>query len=1011
MPTPRLLLFLAALCAATSTSAQTWTGAVSTAWDDANNWNPAVVPDNGATAVFTADGLTPTAPGSGQTNDLTITGSHSLASLQILAGAPSVDLYLNNTAGDAALTFTGQGLQNGSGVTQSIRLGDFNLGNPHTATLTFTNDAAADDFRLFGIGDNLHLEFRGHASAGSAYLAAYNVDFFDDATAGNSRLNVFSATTITFHDRSTTGAAQFDANFYGNIVFADASSAGGVRIARSATSTTSGSMVFRDQSSAASADLTLYNVAFQDSASAGSAKLNNLGFQQYSSHGEYVSAFANLVFRDHATADHAAIENNAMGFLGFSGASTAGHAVIANTGTVTFSGQSAFGDAQLKADSGSYLVNAGYNQTAQPRATGGVLFTDQATGGNGSIKIASAGAWLDFSGLATGTGTTGRAALPAAPTGDVVPDDAGTISFGSIGNTVAGGNIYLGGTTLRVGSDNTDATLSARLSDVGGAYGSAAGARLHGGTLVKTGTGTLAIANPDNSYGATLISAGALRLDGGRIGNATVTAGARLTGNGTVQGSLQNAGLVSPGNSPGTITVQGDFTQTAAGTLAIEFAAPTSYDHLAVSGTATLGGTLQLTGLAGFVPVGSGQLDFLTAAAVTGQFDTITGLPGGGTALSTQLVYSPTGVGLQVTQHPFAGFGGASPAGTALGGHLDATLANSAGDYRDLAARLNTLSGSSAIATALEALAPDRYAALAENSFLAATTQQSARDRRLAALRPGTGHGFDLWFDVGQRRTRFDAAPGLPVASAALSGGTATGAWHNDGFALGVAVGQEDGDIDLDAAGSRGDLKSTIPAVFFQYAADRWFVNASAAFSRDDYEVRRHVAFAGFDQTAAATASGKRNDFGVNVGARFRAATWSLTPQAGVLASRWQLDGFAETGAAGANLALADQSLRSLRTRVGFEAAASGDRFTPRLSVYWLHETGDDRTVQAGFAGAGGVMYAAPGRPAAANLVQASVGCDCRLGRHAVLNLTAAGAWGDAARVTSDLSAGFRWEF
>jgi outer membrane autotransporter protein len=263
----------------------------------------------------------------------------------------------------------------------------------------------------------------------------------------------------------------------------------------------------------------------------------------------------------------------------------------------------------------------------------------------------------------------------------------------------------------------------------------------------------------------------------------------------------------------------------------------------------------------------------------------------------------------------------------------------------------------------------------------------------------------------GQRRTNLESVSGLPEAKSSLAGGTAGVAWHNEGFALGAAVTQEDGDLDLDGDGSKAGLKSTMPAVFFQYAADKWFVNASAAFSRDDYDLQRRVVFAGFDRTARGTTSGTRNDFTANIGTTFRSPSWVFTPQVGVLASRWELDRFTETGAAGANLAIFDQSTSSLRTRAGFEATAAGQRFSPQIAVFWLHETKDDRSLQAAFAGAGNSPYAAPGRPVDANAIQASLGVDCRLGKHAVLNASVAGLWGGNARVTSDISAAFRWEF
>ena len=60
-----------------------------------------------------------------------------------------------------------------------------------------------------------------------------------------------------------------------------------------------------------------------------------------------------------------------------------------------------------------------------------------------------------------------------------------------------------------------------------------------------------------------------------------------LKGTGTINGSLiNNTGIVSPGNSPGTLRVKGDFQQSVNGTLRIEIAgtAPGRSDRLQVGG-------------------------------------------------------------------------------------------------------------------------------------------------------------------------------------------------------------------------------------------------------------------------------------------------------------------------------------------------------------------------------------------------------------------------------------------
>ena len=85
---------------------------------------------------------------------------------------------------------------------------------------------------------------------------------------------------------------------------------------------------------------------------------------------------------------------------------------------------------------------------------------------------------------------------------------------------------------------------------------------------------------------------GSLIVDGSiASANTLVNPGALLGGHGIIGGNLLNSGVVSPGNSPGTLTIRGDYTQNATGTLRIEVAgsSPGQYDVLAVNGRANLG--------------------------------------------------------------------------------------------------------------------------------------------------------------------------------------------------------------------------------------------------------------------------------------------------------------------------------------------------------------------------------------------------------------------------------------
>ncbi|MEJ7590081.1 MAG: hypothetical protein WKF77_00880 [Planctomycetaceae bacterium] len=85
-----------------------------------------------------------------------------------------------------------------------------------------------------------------------------------------------------------------------------------------------------------------------------------------------------------------------------------------------------------------------------------------------------------------------------------------------------------------------------------------------------------------------------------------MTSSGTLKGNATVGGQLSNQGNLSPGNSPGIVTVNGNYTQTSSGTLNIEIAgtnpATPDFDQVIVSGTVTLAGALNVSLLSGFIP-------------------------------------------------------------------------------------------------------------------------------------------------------------------------------------------------------------------------------------------------------------------------------------------------------------------------------------------------------------------------------------------------------------------------
>jgi T5SS/PEP-CTERM-associated repeat protein len=88
--------------------------------------------------------------------------------------------------------------------------------------------------------------------------------------------------------------------------------------------------------------------------------------------------------------------------------------------------------------------------------------------------------------------------------------------------------------------------------------------------------------------------------DGGEFTSAgllTVSSHGMLRGNGTAAANVLNAGVIAPGNPVGNLSIEGDYSQTNAGTLRIELngVASGQFGSLNVTGTATLNGTLGVT--------------------------------------------------------------------------------------------------------------------------------------------------------------------------------------------------------------------------------------------------------------------------------------------------------------------------------------------------------------------------------------------------------------------------------
>jgi autotransporter-associated beta strand protein len=188
---------------------------------------------------------------------------------------------------------------------------------------------------------------------------------------------------------------------------------------------------------------------------------------------------------------------------------------------------------------------------------------------------------------------------------------------------------------------------------------------LSNGGLIKDGPGMLVLKGSHTYTGATTVAAGTLELAAGAalastaidvqpgaaldlrdlVGGLTLGAGKSLKGGGTVLGDLVVGGTLSPGESPGILSVQG-ITFAAGSILNMELGGTvrgSGYDALVSSGGVVLqdGSTLSVSLISNFVPEMGDEFDVLDFSSLSGQFTTIN-LPalGGGLTWETADLYS-----------------------------------------------------------------------------------------------------------------------------------------------------------------------------------------------------------------------------------------------------------------------------------------------------------------------------------------------------------------------------------
>ncbi|MFL6821290.1 MAG: autotransporter domain-containing protein [Xanthobacteraceae bacterium] len=540
------------------------------------------------------------------------------------------------------------------------------------------------------------------------------------------------------------------------------------------------------------------------------------------------------------------------------------------------------------------------------------------------------------------------------------------------------------------------------------------------GQVVQFGSGKTILTAVNTYSGPTFVNAGTLSVNGSIASSQVfVNFGGTLGGNGAVgPTTILAGGTLSPGNSVGTLTVNGNLVFTAASLYMVEVEGNTA-DRTNVSGTATLAGTVGVVNLGGTL---ARSYTILSAAGGrSGTFDSIAAvnLPA---FLTASLGYTPTDVQLNLS----SGIGQISSLTrnqSAVAAALDNSFNSGGGTLpalfglarSQLPAALDMLSGegvSGTQETAFGAAGMFTSIMMDQGSFWRngeavdvngvtfgaeplsyASAKKLKRDHPafkslLTKEPPMVQPRWRAWLTGFDGTAKLAGEAGIGSADLSLNtGGLAGGLDYNfaPDLLAGIAFGGSSSNFSVRDRITSGHLDA---AHFGGYGVKTWgWLYAAGALSFSTFRNSTTRTIAGIGPTETATGSFGSNLLSgrVEVGAKQGFGRFAVTPFAAVqFAELWQ-NGFTETnpvpaGAPGPlGLTFGSTHASSLPTFVGAQfdtrfVFGNGMALSPYARLSWVHEFHPDRAINAVFIALPAAAFTVDGPRAARDAARIDAG-------------------------------------
>ncbi|GGC14127.1 hypothetical protein GCM10007205_23700 [Oxalicibacterium flavum] len=804
--------------------------------------------------------------------------------------------------------------------------------------------------------------------ASGATLDLNNFNQTLGSLAGSGNLSLGSALLTVGNNASTTfsgiisGTGGLNKQGSGTLTLSGANTYSGSTTVSGGTLQAGAANVFDNDSSAtvnagATLDLNNFNQTLASLAGSGNLKL---GAALLTVGNNADTTFSGII------SGTGSLDKQGSGTLTLSGANTHSGSTTVSGGTLQAGAANVFGDSSATVNAGATLDLNNFDQTLASLA------------GSGNVILGSAQ-------LATGNNTSTNFSGSIAGTGGLTKTGSGVLTLS--GANTYGGDTIISNSTLQIGDGGTtgsvtgnivnDAALVFNRSDDLAYGGDISGA----GSLAQNGTGRLVLTGTHSYTGNTVVSAGTLSVNGSIVSATRILNGGMLGGTGTTGNvHVESGGTLAPGNSIGTLTIDGNLSFAPGSIYRVEADAAGNSDRVNVSGTALLNGSVMALPASG---------DYATNTRYT-----ILNAGGGfnGTSfsdvssdlafLTPDLSYDANNVYLRLRRNDIAYASMASTRNqVATADALQQASLDPSGDMGAALNAVNNLSAAQAPAAydriggaGLVALrrAGSSFAAGLGNQIQArlnavgtVASAQSINGMQLAA----NDRVADLLPTLAQADTeKFTLAGGIPAENTQhgfwlrgygthqetdSDGNAASTRLKEAGISVGVDARVRD-DLVIGAAFSHGDAdvratfeetgksRGNAVAVYASYASGPWNIAGHLTLARHANNMQRRIQIGTLDRNASARFDSKTIAAYGEASYDVRQDGWKLQPLAGLALMHGKTDGFTETGADALNLQVDAQSTTSIRTLIGAKALfelKNGISLQPR--AIWAHEFGD----------------------------------------------------------------------